>query len=247
MKKIILAITMLCSTFIIQGCKEDMDLQAQDYFEGTQLEIAKIIYDGDEQKLDKVLPTVSEDDLNRPAKADITLLFWAINNAIYDKTTPERLQIITDLIKAGADPLQPRPAGKSSPAEFVMKANKGIWVQAMLEAGLSPNARDKVNNQPIIFESFQASNSDTLKMLIKYGADVNIKGRMNRTPLINALYNSRVEHIEVLLDNGADPSIKDNFGDSFSSSISAEIEKGDKDNEYIKELVKIKEKMDANH
>ena len=29
----------------------------------------------------------------------MTLLFWAINNAIYDKTTPERLKIITDLVK----------------------------------------------------------------------------------------------------------------------------------------------------
>ncbi|QHA88512.1 ankyrin repeat domain-containing protein [Serratia rhizosphaerae] len=247
MKKIIIAITLLCSIFIIQGCKEDMDLQPQDYFEGTQLEIAKTIYDGDERRLDKVLPTVSEDDLNRPAKAEITLLFWAINNAIYDNATPERLQIITDLIKAGADPLQPRPAGKSSPVEFVMKANKGVWIQAMLEAGLSPNARDKVNNQPIIFKSLQAPNTETLKTLIKYGADVNIKGRMNRTPLINSLYNSKIEHIEVLLDNGADPSMKDNFGDSFSSLISAEIEKGDKANTYIKELIKIKEKMDANH
>lgn len=71
----------------------------------------------------------------------MTLLFWAINNAIYDKTTPERLKIITDLVKAGADPLQPQPNTPGSPAEFVMKADKGIWIQAMLEGGLSPNVR----------------------------------------------------------------------------------------------------------
>ncbi len=243
MKKIILIITMVVSTLIMQGCKQGMDLQPQDYFEGTQLDIATIIYEGDRQKLDKVLPTVSKETLNRPAKADMTLLFWAINNAIFDKNTPERLKIITDLVKAGADPLQPRPEGRSSPAEYVMKADKGVWIQAMLEGGLSPNARDEINNQPIIFKSFQAVNTETLSTLIAYKADVNIKGAMNRTPLINALYNSCPEHIEVLLAHGANPLVKDDFNDSFLSLISAEIAKGDKNNAYIKKLIKIKEKI----
>ncbi|HGH4748086.1 TPA: ankyrin repeat domain-containing protein [Serratia marcescens] len=243
MKKIILIITMVVSTLIMQGCKQGMDLQPQDYFEGTQLDIATIIYEGDRQKLDKVLPTVSKETLNRPAKADMTLLFWAINNAIFDKNTPERLKIITDLVKAGADPLQPRPEGRSSPAEYVMKADKGVWIQAMLEGGLSPNARDEINNQPIIFKSFQVVNTETLSTLIAYKADVNIKGAMNRTPLINALYNSCPEHIEVLLAHGANPLAKDDFNDSFLSLISAEIAKGDKSNSYIKKLIKIKEKI----
>ncbi|HGM4929049.1 TPA: ankyrin repeat domain-containing protein [Serratia marcescens] len=243
MKKLILIITMVVSTLIMQGCKQGMDLQPQDYFEGKQLDIANIIYEGDRQKLDKVLPTVSKETLNRPAKAEMTLLFWAINNAIFDKNTPERLKIITDLVKAGADPLQPRPEGRSSPAEYVMKADKGVWIQAMLEGGLSPNARDKINNQPIIFKSFQAVNTETLSALIDYKADVNIKGAMNRTPLINALYNSCPEHIEVLLAHGANPLAKDDFNDSFLSLISAEIAKGDKNNSYIKKLIKIKEKI----
>ena len=49
--------------------------------------------------------------MNRPVKADMPLLFWSVPNAIYDKNTPERLKIITDLVKDGADPLQPRPEG----------------------------------------------------------------------------------------------------------------------------------------
>jgi hypothetical protein len=112
MKKLILIITMVLSTLIMQGCEQGMDLQPQDYFEGQQLEMAKAIYDGDKKQLDRMLPSANNDVLNRPAKAEITLLFWAINNAIYDKNTPERLQIITDLVKAGADPLQPRQEGR---------------------------------------------------------------------------------------------------------------------------------------
>lgn len=132
-----LIIIMLLSMLMMQGCEQGRDLQPQDYFEGKQLDIAKIIYEGDRQKLDKVLPTVSKETLNRPAKAEMTLLFWAINNAIFDKNTPERLKIITALIKAGTDPLQPRAEGGSSPAEFVMKANKGVWIQAVRGRALS--------------------------------------------------------------------------------------------------------------
>ncbi len=109
-----LIIIMLLSMLMMQGCEQGRDLQPQDYFEGTQLAIAKVIYEGERQKLNAMLPTVSKETLNRPGKAEMTLLFWAINNAIFDKNTPERLKIITDLVKAGADPLQPRVEGGGS-------------------------------------------------------------------------------------------------------------------------------------
>ncbi|OQV65639.1 hypothetical protein AK51_18050 [Serratia nematodiphila DZ0503SBS1] len=55
-------------------------------FEGRQLDIAQLIYDGDEVKLKEKLPSVSKEELNRPVKADMTLLFWSVLNSIYDKT-----------------------------------------------------------------------------------------------------------------------------------------------------------------
>ena len=58
-------------------------------FEGRQLEVAKLIYDGDEVKLNEKLPSISKEELNRPVKADMTLLFWSVLNAIYDKNTPK--------------------------------------------------------------------------------------------------------------------------------------------------------------
>ncbi len=114
-----LIIIMLLSMLMMQGCEQGRDLQPQDYFEGKQLDIANVIYEGDRKKLDKVLPTVSKETLNRPAKAEMTLLFWALNNAIFDKNTPERLKNITDLVKAGADPLQPRAEGGVAPLNLL--------------------------------------------------------------------------------------------------------------------------------
>ena len=243
MKKIILIITMVVSTLIMQGCKQGMDLQPQDYFEGKQLDIANIIYEGDRQKLDKVLPTVSKETLNRPAKAEMTMLFWVINNAIFDKNTPERHKIITDLVKAGADPLQPQPNTPGSPAEFVMKADKGIWIQAMLEGGLSPNARDKVHNQPIIFNSIFAKNTETLEVMLDYGADINIRNSLGDTLLIDALDYHSYDHVILLLEKGADSDIRGNSGWTMGNQLQRLINRSQDGSEAKASLERIRDEL----
>ncbi len=194
MSKLIMAIALLFTVLMVQGCNKSMEYEPQDFFEGRQLDIAQLIYDGDEVKLKEKLPSISKEELNRPVKADMTLLFWSVLNAIYDKNTPKRLRIITDLVKAGADPLQPRPEGGSSPAEFVMKADKGIWIKAMLDGGLPPNAKDKVFNQPIIFEALEAKNPETLKVMLDYGADINTRDSLGNTLLISSLDSHSFDH-----------------------------------------------------
>ncbi|MDP8606031.1 ankyrin repeat domain-containing protein, partial [Serratia marcescens] len=199
MSKLIMAMALLFTVLMMQGCKKNMEYEPQDFFEGRQLEVAQLIYDGDEVKLKEKLPSISKQELNRPVKADMTLLFWSVLNAIYDKNTPERLKIITDLVQDGADPLQPRPEGGSSPAEFVMKADKGIWIKAMLDGGLPPNAKDKVFNEPIVFQTIKAKNTETLKMMLDYGADINTRDSLGNTLLINSLDSHSFDHTILLL------------------------------------------------
>ncbi|CAX57334.1 ankyrin repeat domain-containing protein [Erwinia pyrifoliae] len=246
MKRILIVITILLSALMVQGCKKGMDLKAQDYFEGKQLALAKEIEKGERGEIRKILPDMSAEELNRPGKASMTLLFWAISSSLYDQATPERLQIITELVKAGADPLQPQPNMPGSPAESMMQADKGIWIKAILDGGLSPNARDRVHHEPIIFESFNAKNTETLKVLIDYRADLNIQDSLKRTPLINALYSGKIEHIQLLLLNGADPLINDRFNDNFVSLVNKEISEGDKENKYIKSLIEIRKSIGGN-
>ncbi|MBH3036323.1 ankyrin repeat domain-containing protein [Serratia sp. CY32780] len=243
MKHITLIITVVLSMFVMQGCKQGMDLQPQYYFEGTQLDIANIIYEGDRQKLDKILPTVSKETLNRPAKAEMTLLFWAINNAIFDKNTPERLKIITDLVKAGADPLQPRPEGRSSPAEFVMKADKGVWIKSMLDGGLSPNAKDKINNKPIIFKSILAKNTETLEVMLDYGADINIRNSLGDTLLIDALDYHSYDHVILLLEKGADSDIRGNSGWTMGNQLQRLINRSQDGSEAKESLERIRDEL----
>ena len=242
MKQKVIKTLFIIFIFFVQGCDKKMDHKPQDFFEGEQLDIAQLIYDGNESVLKQKVASASKETLNRPAKEDITLLFWSFLNAMYDNTTPERLKIITDLVKAGADPLQPRPAGGSSPAEFAMRADKNVWIKALLDGGLSPNARDKIHHEPIIFESRYARNTETLKALLDNGADIDIRDSLDQTLLMGAFISSSFEHVELLLARGANPNPVDANGLSLLAAVTREIKDSKEGTEYnnrCKEILKM--------
>ncbi|CAH3693320.1 MULTISPECIES: ankyrin repeat domain-containing protein [Serratia] len=241
MSKLIMAMALLFTALMMQGCEKNMEYEPRDFFVGRQLDIAQLIYDGDEVKLNEKLPSISKEELNRPVKADMTLLFWSVLNAIYDKNTPKRLSIITDLVKAGADPLQPRPEGGSSPAEFVLQGDKDVWIKAMLDGGLPPNSRDKVHNEPIIFEALDAKNTETLKVMLDYGADINTRDSLGNTLLISSLDSRSFDHTILLLERGADSKIKGKFGWTMGNQLQRFIDRGVGDAEDKEKIDKIKE------
>ncbi|KJM64874.1 Inversin [Pluralibacter gergoviae] len=226
--------------FILFGCKKNMDYEPENFFEARQLEIAKAIYEGDETDLLKKLPLISTEELNKPAKAGMTLLFWAMTASLGDNATPERLHIISDLVRAGADPLQTQPDGPGSPAELAIKSDNGMWIKAMLDGGLSPNAREKRHNEAIIFKSIWAKNTDSLKVLIDYGADINIRDSLENTVLISALDAHSYDHVILLLENGADSSIRGSSGWSMGNQLQRYFDRGISDNEERNKLEKIK-------
>lgn len=228
--------------FCAQGCEKKMEHKPQDFFEGEQLEIAQIIYDGNEPELKNKIASINSEVLNYPAKDNITLLFWSLLNAMYDNISPERLQIISDMVKAGADPLQPRPAGGSSPAEFAMRADKNVWIKALLNGGLSPNSRDKIHHEPIIFESRYARNTETLKALLDNGADIDIRDSLDQTLLMGAFISSSFEHVKLLLARGANPNPVDANGLSLLAAVTREIKDSKEGTEYnnkCKEILKL--------
>lgn len=230
----------LLFTFMIQGCKQTMDLNPQDYFSGQQLVLAKAIEKGEVNEVKKLAP---ETDLNKPGQQDMTLLFWALSNAINDKKTASQLEIITDLVKAGADPLQPRPAGGSSPAEFVLQGDSGDWINALLDGGLSADAKDKVHHDPIIMETIKAKNTETLKAMLDRGANINVTDSLGNTLLIYALDYGKHDHVLLLLDRGADPEIRSNLGWTMGNQLQRLLKGAKEGDEHYQKLIKIKEKL----
>ena len=230
----------LMLTFIAQGCRQGMELNPQDYFSGQQLVLAKAIERGEVDEVKKLAP---ETDLNKPGQQDMTLLFWAISNAINDKKTAPRLKIITELVKAGADPLQPRPAGGSSPAEFVLKGDSGEWIRAILDGGLSPDARDKIHHEPILFETIKAKNTETLKAMLDHGANINVTDSLNSTLLFEALNYHSYDHVLFLLDRGADPEIRAHNGWKMGNQLQRFLNRAKPGSDEYQILTKIKEKL----
>lgn len=226
--------------FLIQGCRQNTDQNPQDYFSGQQLVLAQAIESG---KIDEVKKRLTGTDLNRPGQHDMTLLFWALMNTLYDKKTQPRLQIVTELIRAGADPLQPRPNGKSSPAEFVLMADSGKWIKAMLDGGLSPNAKDCVFDKPIIFQSIEAKNTETLKVMLDRGGNINITDSLGNTLLIDAFDFHSYDHVFLLLERGADPDIRADNGWTLGNQLQRFLRKTKKDSDEYKDLIAIKESL----
>ncbi|MEH0884859.1 ankyrin repeat domain-containing protein [Enterobacter sp. UNJFSC 003] len=240
MKSLLTGWIALCLMLMVQGCKQNMDLKPDNYFSGQQLTLARAIENGN---IDDVLKLAPETDLNKPGKEDMTLLFWAVMNSINDKKTTEHLKIITVLVKAGADPLQPRPNGGSSPAQFVLKADSNVWIKAMLDGGLSPNAKDKTFGEPIIFQTIEAKNIETLQAMLDKGSNIDVTDSLGKTLLIDALDYSAYDHVLFLLERGANPEIKADSGWTMGNQLQLELDSAEKDSKVYKNLNKIKDAL----
>lgn len=235
-------IVALFLTFMVQGCKEDMGLNPNDYFTGQQLLLAESIEKGDAQNVKNL---AAQTDLNKPGEHEMTLLFWALGNAMNEKKTADQLNIVTLLVKAGADPLQPRSKGKSSPAEFVLMADSSVWIKALLDGGLSPNAKDKTFDKPIVFQSIKAKNTETLKVMLDYGADINTVNSLGSTLLFEALNYHAYDHVFLLLERGADPEIRADNGWTMVNQLQRLLNVEEKDSDEYKMLIKIKDAVVA--
>lgn len=163
-------------TMLLIGCNR-VNIEPADYFSGQQLTLAKAIEAGDTVSVEKLAINAI---LNKPGNDDMTILFFALSTAINNNGDEKHLSLITQLVKAGADPMQKRAKGQASPAVTVAKADKAIWLKALLDGGLSPNA--KVRDETLLFAAIKAENLDTTRLLLTAGADINAKNSLGDTP-----------------------------------------------------------------
>jgi ankyrin repeat protein len=123
-----------------------------------------------------------------------------------EKKTAEQLNIVTLWLRRGrihsSHVLKVKVVLK-----FVLMADSGVWIKALLDGGLSPNAKDKTFDKPIVFQSIKAKNTETLKVMLDYGADINTVNSLGSTLLFEALNYHAYDHVFLLLERGADPEI----------------------------------------
>jgi len=87
----------------------------------------------------------------------------------------------------------------------------------MLARGADVNARDLDGFTPLwwlISLNSKPANLEKIRLLAAAGADPNARGKLGRTPLIEAAELGDVKHVKVLLAVGADVRLKDESGNT---------------------------------
>ncbi|XP_048090138.1 fibronectin type 3 and ankyrin repeat domains protein 1 isoform X3 [Alosa alosa] len=86
-------------------------------------------------------------------------------------------------------------------------------LQHLLQDGCKVDVRDSVSYwTPLMRVSAVSGDAEMAALLIRAGADVNVRDRDGKTPLMVAVLNNHEALVKLLLDNGADKHAKNGFG-----------------------------------
>lgn len=86
------------------------------------------------------------------------------------------------------------------------------FLTTLLDAGANPNGDESVDDPPICFASSLGRGCEMVRELALRGADPNCADIKGRTPLLIAVHKDLQDNMDVLLEFGANPLIKDKDG-----------------------------------
>jgi ankyrin repeat protein len=129
----------------------------------------------------------------------------------------KREDIARLLLKKGANPNIERPDGGNTP--IFLAGNSNI-TDLLIQYGANVDHKNN-RGDTALSENAYLGLTSRIKLLVSRGADVNTKDNDGKTPLMKAAASSlNKDTIILLLKLGADPDVKDNFGNKASDYIS---------------------------
>lgn len=200
------------------------DVLADKYFSGYALKVAVAIREGNTFAVDAL---ANSDILNTPGKKGMTLLMYALLTAT-NKKTDASFQIVTELVKKGADPLYIIPQYGSA-ADAMARSNDPRYLKALIAGGLDKNAVSSA--RPLIMNATSENSMPVLEYLVSIGADVNKPDTAGKTALIFALTKMDLDQVEYLLHHGANPNAVTKAGWGFSNLLEDMLKKEGKNND----------------
>jgi uncharacterized protein len=217
--------------------KHKKNVNPEDYFIGSQLILAKTIK---EQNVEAVKKLAKETDLNTPAKKDITILFFAFNKAL-DNTSQKSLEIITELVKAGADAVNYEVPNLGSVWGVSLTRPEPEFAKALLDGGISPNSPSKgKGSRSGLFECANERSFKVMELLIQRGANLDTTDSVGNSVLYHSLTGMQFDQTKYLLKSGANPSVHNRLGVSFAWSLQNALNKTKKGSPREKILQEIK-------
>ena len=212
------------------------EIYPSDFFQGAQLQLAEAI---DAKDVQTVKRLARQTDLNTPARKGITVLFFAYTQAV-TKRDPKRFEIITELVKAGADAVDYEAKDMGSVWGAALHRPEPEFVRALLDGGVSPDAPGQgKGTHPALFEASNETTPLVMQLLIERGANVNAKNRLGKSVLAHTLSGLQLDQTEYLLKAGASPVGVNQLGVSFGWALQTVLTGADKSHAGYKKLLEI--------
>lgn len=188
-------------------------MQASDYFnDPVQAKFVNAVGRGDELQMAKLLKQGA--DPNALGKEQIRPIFWALG-----KRSKKGLVF---LLKNGADPNvkivnQSDIRGNSSAMELAVIADDIDYLRILLDHGGNPDTLDETRT--IISKAILHRKNDHIRILVNAGANINHRDISGSTPVIIAAGVKNFQVVYYLLQAGANPKIKDRWGNDLAGVI----------------------------
>lgn len=99
----------------------------------------------------------------------------------------------------------------TSPLHLAAQGNHVEVCKILLQAGISTNARTKVDRTPLHLAAYEG-HLEVVLLLLKEGAHINDTDLLGMTPLHWAVQNGHIEVVQALLKRGADKELTNKFG-----------------------------------
>nr|XP_044604783.1 fibronectin type 3 and ankyrin repeat domains protein 1 isoform X2 [Equus asinus] len=122
------------------------------------------------------------------------------------------LEVVKYLRRHGAS-WETRDLGGCTALHWAADGGHCNVIEWMLKDGCEVDAVDTGSGwTPLMRVSAVSGNQGVASLLIDAGADVNVRDKDGKTPLMVAVLNNHEELVQLLLDKGADASVKNEFG-----------------------------------
>lgn len=195
-------------------------MKAEDYFEGeVQIAFANAVAHGHERRMREWLDRGA--DVNIESREGMRPLFWAISK--------RSVRGFEFLLENGADPnvrafRDDREDSGLSLMEVAAIAKDPDYLQLALKHGGDPDTKDVrygslIAGGTIIYSAIMNHRSENVRLLIASGASIRHEDGSGYTPLMLAANINQYEIAYMLLECGADPTIRTKWGADLASHM----------------------------
>ncbi len=240
MKKLLMLLTLLCSTVFnsVHGMGiMGKPLKAKEYFEGQQLVIAEGIVRGD---LTALRATDDLELLSRRGKKVMTLMWFAAD------TYRPNFEAIQILVEKGVDPVTQtlRPFGPM--LYYSLNSSDLRYLTALLDGGFPVNYQsdwDVGGSSLLKLASGSHGSLEHVKLVLKRGGDISLRDRLGDDALNAALDSDSTDVAKYLIEQGADVHNINHNGVTTARSVDLTLNRANPGTQFYKEFEEIRDMM----